>query len=395
MKRIILIAIFILSIGAIEMKAKPPSVNASFGFFYSSLRSYGEWIEVDIDVYAWKPNHIARDWRPYADGRWSWTSHGWYWDSYEPFGWATYHYGRWYLDDYYGWIWIPDYEWGPAWVEWRYDDDYIGWAPLPPYAQFRINIGIHFSISWRSHYTYWNFVPYRRFCDHRMNFYIIDNLRSYAIFERTKYRTNYFMDRNRIVNGGIDRAFVERKAGYRIAQRDINEVNDYNSYEKSRSSRGEKIISYRPSERDMNSGKNIERYDFKKGERRTSIERDKIITSREGNVSTRRDSNRRTSETRNNDTRGNNRDREITRPEQIGKDNTVTNENRNSRTEIKRESRNNNSNDNTYIRKESESKSKEENISRERTRENNSPRIQEKRTERSSKSESRNVERRR
>ncbi len=391
MKRMIIIAAFILSIATYETIAKPAFVNVSFDFFYSSLRPYGNWIEIDFDVYAWKPDRIARDWRPYAHGRWSWTSYGWYWDSYEPFGWATYHYGRWYLDDYYGWIWIPDYEWGSAWVEWRYDDDYIGWAPLPPYAQFRINFGIHFSVSWHSNYTHWSFVPYRRFCDHRINIYIIDNLRSYAIFDRTKYRTNYFMERNRIVNGGIDRSFVERKAGYRIAQRDINEVNDYNSYERTRDSRGDKIISYRPSERELRTLRNIERYDFEKSGRRTSLERDKIVTGREEKKSTRRDNNPRSSEIRNDDNREINREREIIKREQIEKENSTIYENRGSRTEIKRESPTNHSNTNESYRKVEESKNKESNISRERNRENNSPRTQ----ERSNKSENRNVERRR
>ncbi|MCX7916289.1 MAG: hypothetical protein N3A53_08330, partial [Verrucomicrobiae bacterium] len=50
----------------------------------------------------------------------------------EPFGWAVFHYGRWYYDDYYGWIWIPDRIWGPAWVEWRETETYVGWAPLLP-----------------------------------------------------------------------------------------------------------------------------------------------------------------------------------------------------------------------------------------------------------------------
>jgi hypothetical protein len=108
--------------------------STHFGFFYSSLQPHGEWIELEDGFYVWKPNHIRRSWRPYLLGRWEWTNHGWYWMSHEPFGWVVFHYGRWYYDDYYGWVWIPGDEWAPAWVEWRYDSDYIGWAPLPPYT---------------------------------------------------------------------------------------------------------------------------------------------------------------------------------------------------------------------------------------------------------------------
>jgi hypothetical protein len=63
-------------------------------------------------------------------------------------------------DDYYGWIWIPDYEWAPAWVEWRYDDAYIGWAPLPPYAVFSIHIGIHYTYDYYVPYRHWHYVNY-------------------------------------------------------------------------------------------------------------------------------------------------------------------------------------------------------------------------------------------
>jgi hypothetical protein len=60
------------------------------------------------------------------------TDVGWTWVSYEDFGWAAYHYGRWIRLEDYGWCWVPGYEWGPAWVSWRTGGDYIGWAPLPP-----------------------------------------------------------------------------------------------------------------------------------------------------------------------------------------------------------------------------------------------------------------------
>src|SRR5262249_59564660 len=72
--------------------------------------------------------------RPYSDGYWAYTDYGWTWVSYEDFGWATYHYGRWANLDDYGWVWFPgeDLDWGPAWVSWRTGGDYIGWAPLAP-----------------------------------------------------------------------------------------------------------------------------------------------------------------------------------------------------------------------------------------------------------------------
>ncbi|MBI5730995.1 MAG: hypothetical protein HY963_07645 [Ignavibacteriales bacterium] len=282
-KTIILItALFIFM--SIELDAKP-SFGVSFNFFYSSLRSYGEWIQLDNDLVVWRPHGIHSRWRPYSEGRWSWTSNGWYWDSYEPFGWATYHYGRWYNDDYYGWIWIPDYDWAPAWVEWRYDDDYIGWAPLPPYARFEINFGIHFSIGWHSHYSYWNFVNYNRFCDHRLNYYLLNERRIARIFESTRYRTNYYYDRDRIINGGVDKSFIERKAGYRIAEREITSIDNYRDYDRVRSERGDKVYAYRPSEKEINNDR-TDKFEIRRGENHSTIEREKVATS------IRRDSNR-------------------------------------------------------------------------------------------------------
>jgi hypothetical protein len=73
----------------------------------------------------------------------------------------TYHYGRWIRADEVGWCWVPDYEWGPAWVSWRSDDDYIGWAPLPPEASYRTSVG--FSVWVDDYYdigpSYYNFCP--------------------------------------------------------------------------------------------------------------------------------------------------------------------------------------------------------------------------------------------
>lgn len=110
------------------------NTETSLNFFYDNLSPYGSWIDVDGYGYCFQPNVAVdnADWRPYADGYWAYTDVGWTWVSYEDFGWATYHYGRWTDLADYGWVWVPGYEWGPAWVSWRTGGDYIGWAPLPP-----------------------------------------------------------------------------------------------------------------------------------------------------------------------------------------------------------------------------------------------------------------------
>ena len=252
--------------------------------FYGALEPYGEWIEVGYDDYVWRPYKADYNWRPYSEGRWEWTRHGWYWVSYEPFGWATFHYGRWYHDDYYGWVWMPDNVWAPAWVEWRYNDYYIGWSPLPPYARFHYDYGIRFSIKWHSNHVYWNFVRYNHFVSHRVYNHYVDRYYVKNIYRKTKYRTNYFRDNNRIVNGGISRRYVERKAGRKLTTRKISRTENYKEYNSRdiKSRRG--IVEYTPSERRINSS-TFDKKSVKKGRALKSLNNDKVVINRRSNKS--------------------------------------------------------------------------------------------------------------
>ena len=134
MKKLLsVVAIVAVFISVAHTRSQDVSVN----FFYDNLDG-GSWIEVGDYGYCWQPDVAVNDssWRPYADGYWAYTDEGWTWVSYEDFGWATYHYGRWVKLADYGWIWKPGYEWGPAWVSWRTGGNYIGWAPLPPETEY-------------------------------------------------------------------------------------------------------------------------------------------------------------------------------------------------------------------------------------------------------------------
>lgn len=118
-----------------EERAASGRAEQNLDFFYDALDPEGDWIEVERFGYCWQPNAARRgDWRPYVDGHWAYTNYGWTWVSEEPFGWATYHYGRWIRLRRQGWVWVPGSEWAPAWVSWRRSDRHIGWAPLPPEA---------------------------------------------------------------------------------------------------------------------------------------------------------------------------------------------------------------------------------------------------------------------
>ena len=133
MKRILL-AVTILALVLPAIRQAEARVDVSIDFFYDNIGPDGNWVEVADYGYCWQPSVAVSNshWRPYSDGYWAYTDVGWTWVSYEDFGWATYHYGRWTRLRDRGWFWVPGREWGPAWVSWRTGGDYVGWAPLPP-----------------------------------------------------------------------------------------------------------------------------------------------------------------------------------------------------------------------------------------------------------------------
>lgn len=154
-------------------EAAPP---VSVDIFYQSLSPYGNWITYPQYGRVWVPR-VRRGFEPYStNGHWIYTDYGWTWASDYSWGWAPFHYGRWMLDDYYGWIWVPGTEWAPAWVAWRNSSDYFGWAPLGPGIHININIGIP-AARWtfvpRNYFGYRN--AYRYYMPRQRNTYIIHN----------------------------------------------------------------------------------------------------------------------------------------------------------------------------------------------------------------------------
>lgn len=210
MKKLIyisLLTIFVLGFSGSFSASAQPSYGG-YSSFYNDLSPYGHWIELSPDFVVWRPS-ANMSWAPYASGRWIWTNFGWYWDSYEPFGFIVFHYGRWFYDDYYGWVWLPDNQWAPAWVEWRFDDSFIGWSPLPPYAFFSLNSGIFWSYNYVSPYNYWHFVNIHHFHYNNINnYFVADNIK-YRTYSNTKIRTRYETRNNAVFNRGVDPSDIE------------------------------------------------------------------------------------------------------------------------------------------------------------------------------------------
>ena len=190
------------------------AADVSIDFFYNHLGDEGSWIDVGDYGYCWQPGVAAsnRNWRPYTDGYWAYTDVGWTWVSYENFGWATYHYGRWARLSDYGWVWVPGTEWGPAWVSWRTGGDHIGWAPLPPrYSGGRGEavyegrpitgrVDVEFDIG----PDYYNFVDVRYIGEPVLRSHIYESSRNIAFVTQTVNVTNITYNNNTVYNYGPD-----------------------------------------------------------------------------------------------------------------------------------------------------------------------------------------------
>lgn len=182
------------------------SPTASYSTFYNGLEPHGVWRETSTYGYVFQPREAerSRTWRPYTNGRWVYTDAGWTWVSEEPFGWATYHYGRWTRLRNIGWVWVPGEEWAPAWVSWRKSNDYVGWAPLPPEARFDRRSGIH---NWADNYydigpEQYSFVPTNQFGAQRVETALVPAERNVTIVNETTNVTSITYNNTIIVNQG-------------------------------------------------------------------------------------------------------------------------------------------------------------------------------------------------
>src|SRR2546429_2558103 len=189
--------------------------DVSVNFFYDNLNG-GNWYQVADYGYVWQPDAAtSADWRPYTDGYWAYTDVGWTWVSYEDFGWATYHYGRWIRLEDYGWCWVPGYEWGPAWVSWRTGGNYIGCAPLPAEGGGEIvyegrpitgMVDVDFGIG----PAYYNFIDVRFIGEPVLRGHFYDYNQNVVYINNTVNVTNITYNNSVVYNYGPDYAVLSR-----------------------------------------------------------------------------------------------------------------------------------------------------------------------------------------
>lgn len=120
--------------------------------FYDVLAAYGMWTDDSRLGFVWLPSKdfVGATFVPYAThGRWTNRDAAgttdWVWVSDLPWGWVTFHYGRWAYTGERGWAWIAGRRYAGAWVDWRTPatkgESIIGWGPTPPSYVWRLAPG--------------------------------------------------------------------------------------------------------------------------------------------------------------------------------------------------------------------------------------------------------------
>lgn len=214
--RALLLLVLLAAAGAVAARAQ--SVEVDMSVFFDSLSPYGNWVQTPDYGWVWQPRDIDQNWRPYTAGHWAYTEFGWTFVSDYDWGWAPFHYGRWYLDPAYGWRWVPGYEWAPAWVAWQEGGGWIGWAPLPPAAvwggaELRFggpNWGVTIDPAWFA------FVETRHFLEPRVVTFVAPQVRNVTLVRQTVNITNYTIVNHTIVSRALPVEHVERVVGHPV-----------------------------------------------------------------------------------------------------------------------------------------------------------------------------------
>jgi hypothetical protein len=219
--------------------------------FYGQLSPYGQWVNTPEYGRVWMPN-VGPDFQPYAsNGRWVWTEWGNTWVSDYAWGWAPFHYGRWFRDPYRGWAWVPGREWAPAWVSWRQGGGYYGWAPLGPGINVNINVNIPAN--------HWTFVPQAYISSPRLYSYCVPRPQVVNIYQQTTIINNVYTNRGRGWGNGRGSwaAGPRREEIERVTRQQVPVYRIENNGRPGRDEiRGNSVGIYRPdASRDYNAGR--------------------------------------------------------------------------------------------------------------------------------------------
>jgi len=188
-----------------------PAPAATLDSYQAQLSPYGTWIQVPGYGLCWQPAVAVADlsWRPYFNqGHWIYTDAGWSWQSDYAWGGTVFHYGRWSrFQDH--WVWVPGYDYAPAWVSWREADGYCGWAPLPPTATFIAGAGVFFNghlamdVDFGLGMEDFTFVAYDHFWEADLHHFLLPHERLELVFRGSRIANGYRVDHGRFVIEGL------------------------------------------------------------------------------------------------------------------------------------------------------------------------------------------------
>lgn len=261
-------------------KLGPPSQDPTLEDFKDSLSKNGDWVKIDKDEvdpqniddedsavvdedvnteYVWVPSPVLIyvGWSPYCYGQWVWTFWGWEWIPYYDWGWCTYHYGRWWYSNHYGWCWSPGHRWRHSWVSWCHSGGYWGWHPLPPRHHYRHGVAV-LPVKKDRRADGWVFVDKKNFKKPIDKTVIVDPAKNREIINGSRQN----MERKRGDNTSIPNNKIRtrddnntRSQKKEYSTRSQKRYNDYNG----QSYREKKVKTYNESGRDRSSYKSSDR----------------------------------------------------------------------------------------------------------------------------------------
>ncbi len=242
----------------IDATYAPPAEDLNVSFFYEALSPHGSWHQDATYGQIWQPREMSihADWRPYSQGgQWEWSDHGWYYKSSYAWGWAGFHYGRWYNHPQHHWVWVPGTQWAPSWVDWRRSDEYVGWAPLPPESHFEIGVGFSFRnkhVGSDFHFGLvendYAFAPTNRFLDIDIGAVLLPRAHVTKVYNQTTVINNtYVYNDNRIINNGVSPDIIARATKREVKKMRVEEMKVAAGQPIAReNTSGDKIVAYMP-----------------------------------------------------------------------------------------------------------------------------------------------------
>ena len=147
--------------------------------------------------------------------------------------------------------WVPGYEWGPAWVSWRFGGGYVGWAPLPPRAVWTTGIGLRLGgaqIDALIEPRAYTFCPERQFFDPAVNRHALPVTRNAATIAVTRNVTDYGVVNTRVVDRGLGVDRLEAAVGRPAPRPRVLEVDSVSAVRGARGQR-DAVTVFRPTVR--------------------------------------------------------------------------------------------------------------------------------------------------